>query len=162
MSEKPDEPERQSREWSSTGIEPADGEEVVPGGFEYPAPFMNWALWAKSRDIRELWNWVGDVVDWVESALGGLDDALQAHLEDTDNPHETTASDVGAAAEQHRSQHEAGGDDEIRALELTDVEQLIEEARTDAETPLRIQVVDERPPEAEREKGMIWMIDEEE
>lgn len=161
MPEKPDEPERESSEWSDTGVEPAEGEEVIPPG-EYPAPFMNNHFWKITSDIRSLWEWVGEVADWAEAKLGEVDDALQAHVEDTDNPHEVDADDVDAAAAQHASQHEAGGDDEILAMNLADVEQLIEEARADAEKPLSIQVVDERPAEEDRETGMIWMIDAEE
>lgn len=45
---------KESRVWPDSGIEPADGEEVVEGGEEYPAQFMNWILWALTTDVDTL------------------------------------------------------------------------------------------------------------
>lgn len=117
MAEKPDEPDRDSRVWASKGLQPAQGEEPVEGSSEYPASWMNWALWSKTKDIKDLFDWVGGVVSWIEAETSAITNALSSHIDDTDNPHSTTVNDIGAATDPHGN--ESHDPDFAEASELT-------------------------------------------
>lgn len=53
--------DKNSRTWGDSGTEPAAGEEVISGGAEYPADWMNWAMWAMTTDIDALVSVVGSL-----------------------------------------------------------------------------------------------------
>lgn len=57
---------QESRTWPDSGTEPPAGEEGIDGEEEYPADWMNWALWAMTTDVDAL----VDVVGSLEAVSG--------------------------------------------------------------------------------------------
>lgn len=89
---------KESRIWPDTGIEPADGEEVVEGGEEYPAEFINWILWALTTDVDALFDDVSTNATDISTLRTDVDandtdiaDLSTAKLDQTDY---TPVSDV--------------------------------------------------------------------
>jgi len=101
-------PDKQSRIWGSTGAEPADGDEVIPGGQRYPAEYMNWAMYVATRDIDELWTLFDAVAGKADSPhpIGGGDhDASTLADLNTKVSNATLASEstVATEVETHRT-----------------------------------------------------------
>jgi len=69
--------DKNSRTWGDSGTEPAAGEEVIPGGAEYPADWMNWAMWAMTTDIDALVSVVGSL-----EAVNGITEVRYETLAD--------------------------------------------------------------------------------